>query len=75
MNGQNAAVVGLGILAVLLGVGGIVAAVRTRRRRAESAPTYGSTGGILYTAIQMGCSGAMLVGGVILVAVVLLTKR
>ena len=75
MNGQNAAVVGLGILAVLLGVGGIVAAVRTRRRRAEIAPTYGSTGGILYTAIQMGCSGAMLVGGVILVAVVLLTKR
>jgi hypothetical protein len=75
MSGQNAAVVGLGILAVLLGVGGIVAAVRTRRRRAEIAPTYGSTGGILYTAVQMGCSCAMLVGGVILVAVVLLTKR
>ena len=62
MSGQNAAVVGLGILAVLLGAGGIVAAVRTRRRRAEIAPTYGSTGGILYTAVQMGCSGAMVAG-------------
>ena len=75
MNGQNAAVVGLGILAALLGVGGIFGAIRTRRRRAEIAPTYGSTGGILFTAVQVGCSGALLLGGVILIAVVLLAKR
>ena len=75
MGGQDAAVVGLGILAVLLGIGGMVGAIRTRRRRAEIAPTYGSTGGIFYTMVQLGCSGAMLLGGVILITVVLLTKR
>ena len=75
MGGQDAAVVGLGILAVLLGVGGMVGAIRTRRRRAEIAPTYGSTGGIFYTMVQLGCSGAMLLGGVILITVVLLAKR
>ncbi|HEY8816679.1 MAG TPA: hypothetical protein VIP57_16465 [Candidatus Dormibacteraeota bacterium] len=75
MNGQNAAVVGLGILAVLLGVGGVIGAVLTRRRRAEIAPTYGSTGGIVYTVVQLGCSGALLLGGLILIAVVLLAKR
>jgi len=75
MSGQSAAIVGLGILAALLGAGGIVAAVRTRKRRAEIAPTYGSTGGIVYTAVQVGCSGALLLGGVILVTLVLLAKR
>ena len=67
--------VGLGILAVLLGIGGMVGAIRTRRRRAEIAPTYGSTGGIFYTMVQLGCSGAMLLGGMILITVVLLAKR
>jgi len=75
MGGQDAAVVGLGMLAALLGIGGIFGALRTRRRRAEIAPTYGSTGGIVYTVVQMGCSGALLLGGVILITVVLLAKR
>ncbi|HVC78673.1 MAG TPA: hypothetical protein VND96_19365 [Candidatus Micrarchaeaceae archaeon] len=75
MGGQDAAVVGLGILAALLGVGGIIGAIRTRRRRAEIAPTYGSTGGIVFTVVQLGCAGALLLGGVILIAVVLLGKR
>jgi len=75
MGGQNAAVVGLGILAALLGVGGVVAALRTRRRRAEIAPTYGSTGGMVFTVVQLGCSGALLVGGLVLIAVVVLSKR
>jgi hypothetical protein len=71
MGGQNAAVIGLGILAVLLGVGGILGALRTRRRRAEIAPTYGSTGGMLFTVVQLGCAGALLLGGLILITVVL----
>ncbi|HEY8674523.1 MAG TPA: hypothetical protein VIO13_00940, partial [Candidatus Dormibacteraeota bacterium] len=74
LSGQSAAIVGLGILAALLGVGGIVAAIRIRRRRAEIAPTYGSTGGIVYTAVQVGCSGVLLLGGLILITVVLLAK-
>jgi hypothetical protein len=73
--GQEAAVVGLGILAALLGAGGIVAAIRTRRRRAEIAPTYGSTGGIVYTSVQAGCAGVLLLGGVALITVVLLGSR
>ena len=75
MSGQSAAIIGLGVIAALFGVGGIVAAVRTRRRRAEIAPTYGSTGGIVYTAVQLGCSGALLLGGLMLVTLVLLAKR
>lgn len=74
MNGQDAVVVGLGMLATLLGIGGIIGALRTRRRRTEIAPTYGSTGGIVYTVVQLGCSGALLVGGVILMTVVILAK-
>jgi hypothetical protein len=75
MSGQSAAVVGLGILAALLGIGGVFGAIRTRRRRAEIAPTYGSTGGIFFTCVQVGCSGALLLGGAILITVVLLAKR
>ncbi len=59
----------------MLGVGGIVAAIRIRTRRADIAPTYGSTGGIVYTAVQIGCAGVLLLGGLGLIAVVLLAKR
>ena len=75
LSGQSAAIVGLGILAALLGVGGIVAAIRIRGRRAEIAPTYGSTGGIFYTVVQIGCAGVLILGGLGLIAVVLLAKR
>ncbi len=75
MSGQEAAFGGIGLLAVLLGAGGIAAAVRTRRRRAEIAVTYGSVGGIVYTVVQAGCSGVLMLGGVALIALVLLAKR
>ena len=75
MGGQEAAGVGLGIIAVLLGAGGVVAAIRTRRRRADIAVTYGSVGGIVYTVVQAGCAGVLLLGGLGLIAVVLLTKH
>jgi hypothetical protein len=75
MSGEEAAGLGLGILAVLLGAGGIIAAIQTRRRRAEIAITYGSSGGIFYTVVQAGCSGVLLLGGLAFVALVLLAKR
>ena len=75
MNGQEAAGVGVGILALVLGAGGIVAAIRTRRRRAEIAVTYGSTGGIIYTAVQAGCSGVLMLGALGLIAIVLLARH
>ena len=74
MSGQAAAVIGLGFLAVVLGAGGIAAAIRTRRRRADIAVTYGSAGGIAYTVVQAGCSGVLLLGGVALIVLALLAK-
>ena len=75
MTAQHAAGVGVGLLAVLLGAGGVVAAIRTRRRRADIAATYGFTGGIVYTVVQAGCSGVLALGGVGLIALVLLGTR
>jgi hypothetical protein len=75
MTTEQTAGVGLGLFACLIGLGGIVAAVRTRRRRAEIASTYGSTGGIVYTAIQMGCSGVLILGGIGMILVAFLFKR
>ena len=75
MSGEQAGGLGLGLFACLLGVGGIVAAIRRRNRRAEIAATYGSTGGIVYTVVQAGCSGLLVLGGLGLIAVALLLKR
>jgi hypothetical protein len=75
VGGQEAAGIGLGVLAVLIGAGGIFAAIRTRRRRAEIAATYGSAGGIAYTAVQAGCSGVLLLGGFAFIALSLLANR
>ena len=75
VSGQEAGGIGLGLFAVLIGAGGIVAAIRTRRRRAEIAATYGATGGIVYTVVQAGCSGLLVIGGLGLIAFALLLRR
>ena len=75
MTGEQAAGVAFGAVAVLLGAGGVVAAIRTRRRRAEIAATYGSMGGIVYTLVQEGCSGVLMLGGMGLIALVLLARH
>lgn len=75
MTGQLAAGVGLGLFAILLGAGGVAGAVRTRRRRAEIAPTYGSTGGMVYTMVQAGCSGVLILGGLGLIVAALLARH
>lgn len=75
MNGEQLGGVGLGAFACLIGVGGIVAAIRRRNRRAEIAATYGSTGGVAYTVVQAGCSGLLILGGLVLILVALLIKR
>ncbi|HEV2035832.1 MAG TPA: hypothetical protein VGU71_16840 [Candidatus Dormibacteraeota bacterium] len=74
MSGQEAGGLGLGLFAVILGAGGIVAAIRTRRRRAEIAVTYGSTGGIVYTVIQAGCAGMLALGGLGLIILALMFR-
>jgi len=75
VSGQEAGGIGLGLFAVLIGAGGIVAAIRTRRRRAEIAATYGATGGIVYTVVQAGCSSLLMLGGLGLVLLAILTHR
>jgi len=75
VSGEQAGGIGLGLFAVVLGIGGIVAAIRVRRRRAEIAPTYGATGGIVYTVIQAGCSGLLVLGGIGLAVAALLAHR
>jgi hypothetical protein len=75
VSGQEAGGVGLGLFAVLIGAGGIAAAVRTRRRREHIAATYGATGGIVYTIVQAGCSSLLLLGGLGLIGLALLLRR
>ncbi|HXB04667.1 MAG TPA: hypothetical protein VNY77_07355 [Candidatus Angelobacter sp.] len=75
MSGQEAGGIGLGLFAVLIGAGGVAAAIRTRRRREHIAATYGATGGIVYTIVQAGCSSLLLLGGLGLIVLALLLKR
>lgn len=75
MFGQSAGGFGLGLLAVLIGAAGVAAAVRTRRRRASYANTYGASGGIAFTIVQVGCSGLLLLGGIGLMALAIIFRR
>lgn len=75
MSGEQVGGLALGLFAVLIGAGGIAAAIRTRRRRAEIAATYGATGGIVFTIVQAGCSTVLMLGGLgLIVAAVLLNR-
>lgn len=75
MFGANAGGFGLGLLAALLGIAGIVGALRIRRRRARYAESYASTGGIAYTVVQIGCSGVLLLGGIVLMTLAIIFRR
>jgi len=75
VSGQEAGGIGLGLFAVLIGAGGIAAAIRTRRRREHIAATYGATGGIVYTIVQAGCSALLVLGGLGLIVLALLLRR
>jgi hypothetical protein len=74
VNGELIGGIAMGLFASVIGAGGILAAVLRRRRRAEIANTYGSTGGIVYTIVQAGCSGLLLLGGLGLVIAALVVK-
>ena len=54
---------------------GVAAAVRTRRRRASYANTYGASGGIAFTIVQVGCSGLLLLGGIGLMILAIIFQR
>jgi hypothetical protein len=73
--GQAAGGFGLGLLAFLLGTAGVVAALRTRRRRASNPDMYAATGGIAYTVVQVGCSGLLVLGGIGLMMLAIILRR
>ena len=60
----------VGGFGMLVGVAWLLGALNTRRTRSEIGPTYTATGGPVYTAIQLGCAGVlMLIGLGIIVTV------
>ena len=65
----------LGIFAFLLGIAGIVAAVRRRRGRARYPETYAASGGIVYTFVSAGCGVILLIGGGGLMVLALVFKH
>ena len=65
----------LGILAFLLGIGAMAAAIRRRRGREAYPETYAASGGVVYTAVQMGCGAVLLLGGAGLITLALVFKH
>ena len=61
----------MGSLAVLVGAAWIFGAVRRRRDRALTAPTYAATGGVVYTVFQIGCAGLLILGGIAILGLML----
>ena len=75
MSGDQAAGIGVGAFACLIGLGGVLAALNRYRRRAQIAATFGSTGGVVFTVVQAGCSGVLALGGLGLILIAILLKR
>ena len=65
----------VGAVAVVLGGIWLLGALLTRRRRAAFASTYASAGGIFYTVFQLGCAGALIMVGLVMVLVVMVSGR
>jgi hypothetical protein len=65
----------LGVFAFLLGIGLMAVAVRRRRQRARYAETYAASGGVIYTAVQIGCGAILLIGGLGLMVLALIFGR
>ncbi len=75
MAGASSSGILLGIFAFLLGVAGVVAAMRRRRGRARYAETYAATGGIVYTVVSVGCGAALMLGGLVLIVLTLVFRH
>ncbi|MGH7775948.1 MAG: hypothetical protein ACREPI_02065 [Candidatus Dormibacterales bacterium] len=60
--------------AILVGLGWLWGAI-LGRRRAELASAYGEAGGIVYTVAQIGCSGVLLLAGVLILVLVMISQR
>jgi len=65
----------LGVFAFLLGIAAILAAIRRRRGRERYPETYAASGGVIYTAVSMGCGVVLLLGGGGIMALALIFKH
>lgn len=74
MAGQTTGLL-LGIFALLLGIGAVAAAFRRRRDRDRYPETYSASGGVIYTAVQMGCGGMLLLAGVGLISLAFIYRH
>ncbi len=75
MRGSTIAGLVMGGLAIAVGVTWLLGALRTRAQRAGIADTYRATGGPVYTAVQIGCGGVLVLLGVVFIAGMLLLTR
>lgn len=75
MAGASSSPFVLGVFALLLGIGAIAVALRKRRQRARYPETYAASGGVVYTAVQIGCGAVLLIGGIGLMILALIFKR
>lgn len=61
----------LGGLTIIVGIAWVFGALRRRRDRALTAPTYAATGGVVYTVFQIGCAGLLILGGLAILGLML----
>ena len=71
MNAHLAGGLVMGGLTIVVGVAWLFGALRRRRDRALTAPTYAATGGVVYTVFQLGCAGLLIVAGLIILGLML----
>jgi len=62
----------VGLVAAAAGGFALWTAVSTRRNRAQTAATYHSMGGPVFSAVQFGCGGILVLSGMIVVVLALL---
>ena len=61
----------MGGLTIVVGMAWLFGALRRRRDRALTAPTYAATGGVVYTVFQLGCAGLLIVAGLLILGLML----
>lgn len=65
----------IGALALLVGAGWLFGSIRRQTHHEEHAATYAAMGGPVYAVFQIGCSGLLVLGGVVILILSLVITR